>query len=712
MLQPGRFGPFLLFRETGSNRIRSCHRAGITRGRAVERIVRLEVFDRPGFEPAELLSRLEAAQRVQASLHDPHIAAGAGVGEVEGTPYAAYDFELGTTLAAFLRAARERSFPIPLDQALFIAERIALGLAAAYRRESDGEPCLHAFLTPDAVLLSNVGEVKVSGFETAPFLRRSLCGEPPCAPYLSPQCRAGQAPHPLDDVYSLGSLLFELVTGNPLTPDAPLERLTVRSTGEAAPKALRELLERSLADPAQRIPDVLSWQQSLGRLILDGEYNPTTFNLAFLLHTLLREPLERGVDELEREKRFVLPQAEPPSGAVQPPAPPETSASGSTDTLQETATDASRDASTGTSPPAAPEAPAPDRRPFWLGFSISAVAASALLGGLLLWRASASGPAPDRLELAAVPSPAKAAPSIAQRGEPALGAAGSAPGVAPMLQLSEVVEGQLGAPLDNDEIERALAERAAEIERNLAAQYEEKLEALRSEMIALRALEERAPDPPPEPSGASEIADSGSRVASEVVARGSDEAIETRTPEPADPPAVSALEAAAPVIAGPAGDPGPDGAPRSGEPAEAEDIDADQGEPQDRLFKPLLVPETAPEPASPPLAGGPSPVVDEPAAAEATSDAPPAETRARLLRLKPPVYPPAAKRLGLSATARVQVVISPEGDVLDAEIVGPALGSGFDRAALIAVKRSKWEPARRAGNPVESTGMVTLQFQP
>jgi TonB family protein len=68
------------------------------------------------------------------------------------------------------------------------------------------------------------------------------------------------------------------------------------------------------------------------------------------------------------------------------------------------------------------------------------------------------------------------------------------------------------------------------------------------------------------------------------------------------------------------------------------------------------------------------------------------------------VYPELARKMNITGTVKVQVVVSPNGTVKDAKVVGghPVLAG----AALDAVKKWRFEPA-----PVESTGVVDFKFE-
>ncbi|MCH7665885.1 MAG: TonB family protein, partial [Acidobacteria bacterium] len=694
MNQPERFGQFLLFQRSESNTYRSCYRAGVTKGRAIERIVWLEIFDQPDIEPDDLVRSLDSSADRQNKLEDPHIAIGAGLGQVGGIPYAAYDFELGTTLAAFLTAAREQSFPVPFDQALFIAERVALALAAAYRVEDNDGPVLHSFLTPDSVLLSNEGEVKVCGFGIGRALHDQLADKPFCASYISPQCRSGQPPIARDDVFSLGSLLFELVTGQPLAVESmDLGRLIVQATGEPGPESLRLLLEASFAPPAIRISNVLDWQQRLARLILDGEYNPTTFNLSFLLHTLLRDSLERGSADLKQEKRFVLPARDTGStgevtAEVSTVASPILAGS---EPLDGEPVSAAADLETPTLSRAGQtrqaEVDAADRKPFWLGFSISGVTASALMGAFLVFGGDFEDtPASP---LAATASAATGLPKLAPELIVPVVPVGPTtpvtsrvaeiaqpPAETPWVVLTDVVNGGLSRTLDEQEIQRAVAERAGEIERSLKAEYERQLENLRSQIIDTKRREidaERVSTPMNQDAGSTETvgaAGAAKNGAEPTGSSGAGAAAGATTQRSSAVPATPQREL-------PKSEPPPEPARKV---STENEVRAEAPATSTTLATTTQLDAVEDLPSAAETAG---------AAVTAADLSGEVDTPAQLLRLNPPSYPAAARRLRLSATARVKVLISIRGKVREAQIVGPPLGSGFDRAALAAVRRSR-----------------------
>lgn len=146
--------------------------------------------------------------------------------------------------------------------------------------------------------------------------------------YLAPEALSGQPLHPADDIYSLGVLLYELLTGRPLPLSAPdgfatvIDQGIVATEGTAIPEEIRDLLKRSLVPREHRIADVGSWHKMLNKLMFDGQYSPTTFNLAFFMHNLFRQDIERESQEIEIEKTLPLPTVQQPAAPVTQPIPP------------------------------------------------------------------------------------------------------------------------------------------------------------------------------------------------------------------------------------------------------------------------------------------------------------------------------------------------------------------------------------------------------
>ena len=237
------------------------------------RTVALKVVSPAIARDPERLRRLLEDARAATVLSHPNIATLWDVGEADGHTYLAYEFAAGKNLM-------EESAGVAMNprRALDLAVQIADGVADAH---SHG--IIHGDLRPDTIIVTAKGNAKVLDFGLAPWtkggtLRTSAARNPDALPpesasvlgYLSPEQAIGSAVDPRTDVFSLGVLAYEMVTGrNPFTGSSPAATLMNVIQGKfapasdvnpAAPAELDQILARALT------PDLAHRQQSAASL--------------------------------------------------------------------------------------------------------------------------------------------------------------------------------------------------------------------------------------------------------------------------------------------------------------------------------------------------------------------------------------------------------------------------------------------------------------
>jgi serine/threonine-protein kinase len=191
-------------------------------------------------------------------------------GEHDGLPYFSMEFVPGGTLAARLAGA-----PLPDRQAAALVRALAEAMAAAHRAD-----VIHRDLKPANILLTADGVPKVTDFGLAKLLENGpgqtvMAGTPS---YMAPEQAGGPFKDigPATDVYGLGAILYECLTGRPPFKAATeAETLCqVRETEPASPRALAFICLKCLEkDPAHRYPSAQELAADLGRW-LDGERIP------------------------------------------------------------------------------------------------------------------------------------------------------------------------------------------------------------------------------------------------------------------------------------------------------------------------------------------------------------------------------------------------------------------------------------------------------
>jgi serine/threonine protein kinase len=181
----------------------------------------------------ELRRRFEDEARLSFLLTHANIVTVYDAGALDDVSYIAMELVEGCDLGQLLQAALERHrATVPVGHALFAAREAAKGLDYAHRRtDGAGQPLgvVHRDVSPANILVSWEGEVKVADFGVARWSAgarmtqgQTLIGK--CA-YMSPEQARGEPVDRRSDLFSLGVVLYELLTGvnpfrGPMTTDA------------------------------------------------------------------------------------------------------------------------------------------------------------------------------------------------------------------------------------------------------------------------------------------------------------------------------------------------------------------------------------------------------------------------------------------------------------------------------------------------------------
>jgi len=229
------------------------------------------------YSSKESVERFRREAQAAAALRHPNIVAVHEVGECEGQHFFSMELVEGQSLAELLREG-----PLPPLRAAEIVRTIADAIHYAHE-----QGVLHRDLKPSNVIIDALGQVRVTDFGLAKKLDGSsdltVTGQMVGTPnYLSPEQAAGRNAEvgPASDVYALGALLYETLTGRPpfLANSLQDTLLRIRDYEPVAPRALNPATPRDLEticlkclekEPARRYgsaaalaEDLRRWQRS------------------------------------------------------------------------------------------------------------------------------------------------------------------------------------------------------------------------------------------------------------------------------------------------------------------------------------------------------------------------------------------------------------------------------------------------------------------
>ena len=296
-----RLGSYLLASELASDPFGAVHRAvGIT-GSSFERHVLVRTFSEELFQ-AGLNTRLAEAGRVVPLLGGARIF---GLGyriESGKTPHVAWDYVPGRSLAQLIDKAKQEQIPFGVDHALTVIQGVAQGIV-----QMQAKGVSHGILSPHSVWVSFEGATQLVDAPFASLIRSLLAKAPSTMQKLAPYLQGTDKDPLQQDLFALGAVLYELLTFERLPVGSNLQAVLDRATLKAAqedvplPAEIRALLGRLLLG-RQPFLTVEGFNTELERVLYEGEYSPTTFNMAFFMHTLFREENARDAAAMKAEE--------------------------------------------------------------------------------------------------------------------------------------------------------------------------------------------------------------------------------------------------------------------------------------------------------------------------------------------------------------------------------------------------------------------------
>ena len=252
---------------------------------ALERYVAIKVIhEQLAAQDEQFFRRFHREAKAVASLHHPNIVPVFDFGVEGDVPYMVMEYLQGHSLKAELQGLNVRGQTLPLHEVVRIIRDVAAAVDYAYH-----QGIVHHDLKPDNVMLTTKGETILTDFGIAKIAggtqvtaSGAVMGTPL---YMSPEQGKGERGDQRSDVYSLGVMLYEMVTGRvPFEADTPLAVIfkhisdplpLPRSLNPAIPERVEQVILKALAKaPADRFQTTAHMARALEVAITAEQAEP------------------------------------------------------------------------------------------------------------------------------------------------------------------------------------------------------------------------------------------------------------------------------------------------------------------------------------------------------------------------------------------------------------------------------------------------------
>jgi serine/threonine protein kinase len=267
LVTTGRFGPFSLLRRLAVTGLAEVFLAQLPESPEYVAVKRLLPHAQ---EDAEIVSLFLSEAALVQRLEHPNVVGVVSHGFVERSPYIAYAYVPGDTLASLIKTLVRGAEGLDDVAVASIALQLAQGLTYIHNVcRDDGTPLniVHRDLTPGNVMISPEGTVQILDFGIATYTGREHLTGPGIrkgkAAYMSPEQIRGEPLDRRSDVFALGVVLMELATATRLFKEEDVLRTFERIENVDIPRAsssqgsLETMIRRCLVREREERPDLV-----------------------------------------------------------------------------------------------------------------------------------------------------------------------------------------------------------------------------------------------------------------------------------------------------------------------------------------------------------------------------------------------------------------------------------------------------------------------
>jgi serine/threonine protein kinase/Tfp pilus assembly protein PilF len=327
--QPKRFGKYMLLDTIATGGMAQLYLAKITGIQGFEKLIAIKKILPHIAEEKELVSSFIDEAKLAALLSHQNVVQIYDFGEMEDSYFISMEYLFGKNLKSIWNKAKEKDLPISLENALYIVSRICSGLAYAHElKDFQGKPLniIHRDISPQNILITYQGDVKILDFGIAKAASQSTVTQfgmiKGKVAYMSPEQAAGKQVDQRSDLFSVGIILYELVTQNRMfTGESTIQILTRVREGEfespesvtvgLSPKICEVIGKAVAKEPEDRYQSCSDMFVDLEQCMIELSLRPTGRGLARYMQELFNQEIaeeDRAIRELSGLGRTPVPE--------------------------------------------------------------------------------------------------------------------------------------------------------------------------------------------------------------------------------------------------------------------------------------------------------------------------------------------------------------------------------------------------------------------
>jgi serine/threonine protein kinase len=334
-----RFGSYVLLKKVASGGMAELYKAKKSGEKGFEKLLAIKMILPHLAENDEFISMFIDEAKVAAILNHQNIVQIYDLGKIEDSYCIVMEYVRGKDLRSVLSRGGKAGPHVGVEHACLITASALSGLSYAHRKRDKGRDIgiVHRDISPQNIIVSYEGEVKIVDFGIAKAATKSsetrtgvLKGK---LAYMSPEQARGKPLDARSDIFSMGVVLYEMLTGQRLfqgdtdldtlerVRDARVEPLPTELKDDV-PKELEDILLKSLSrEPEGRFQSASEMEEALQGFMRKAGYSTNSYSLSQYMFRLFKEEIEEELRE-EEEWDQTMVTAPPSDDTIASPASP------------------------------------------------------------------------------------------------------------------------------------------------------------------------------------------------------------------------------------------------------------------------------------------------------------------------------------------------------------------------------------------------------